>query len=259
MNDSIPDFSRFSAAVFDFDGTVSLLSEGWQDVMQNLFEETLFKYVPFSGAEAETERKNIARFIFEMTGKPSIFQCIRMAEEVVNCGGPELDAQVLHEEFSRRLGNRTEEREKGIQDGKILADDYMVPGARAFLERLHGLGLKMLLVSGTEDFIVQRQCKLLGLNRFFDGGIAGTPPDVHRFSKAAVIQDFMDRFSLKPAEVVGFGDGFVETQFVHEIGGFAVGMATREHERDGLINEWKSEQLLSVGADFIAPDFEFFA
>ncbi len=258
MPDSIPDFSRFRGAVFDFDGTVSLLTEGWQDVMQNLFEETLFKFVPFSGEEAEAERKNISRFIFEMTGKPSIFQCIRMAEEVVNCGGPKLDSQALHEEFSRRLGNRIEEREKAIQAGKIPGDEHMVPGARAFLERMKSWGLSMMLVSGTEDPIVQRQCRLLGLNDFFDGGIFGSPTDVHHFSKQAVIQQFMDQFGLKPAEVVGFGDGFVETRFIHEIGGFAVGMATREHERDGQINEWKRDQLLSVGADYIAPDFEVF-
>ncbi len=254
----VSDFFFFKAAAFDFDGTINLLTEGWQDVMQELFEETLFKYVPFSEAEAAEEKKAIAQFIFEATGKPSLFQCIRMTEELANYGGPDIAAEELRNEFSERLRNRLEEREQAIRRGYISADEYMVPGARRFLETLHEHGLCLLLVSGTEDEIVQRQCRLLGLSQFFKGGVFGASGDVREFTKQTVIRNFMERFDFKPLEIVGFGDGYVETQFIHEIGGFAVGMATREHERDGKINEWKKSRLLKSGANLIAPDFNAF-
>lgn len=255
---SAADFFSFRAGVFDFDGTVNLLTEGWQSVMQELFEEILFKYVSFSETEAENRKKIIARFIFEMTGKPSLFQCLRMTEELENCGGPQIKAEELKDEFSRRLQKRITEREQAILEGRVSADEHMVPGARRFLKTLHEHGLCLLLVSGTEDEIVQRQCRLLNLEHFFEGGVFGAPGDTKKFTKQCIIQDFLTRFNFKPSEIAGFGDGFVETQFVHDIGGFAVGMATREHERDGKINEWKKSQLLEVGADLIVPDFNAF-
>lgn len=254
----VSDFFSFRAGAFDFDGTINLLTEGWHEVMQELFEETLFRYVSFSESAAVEEKKAIAQFIFEATGKPSIFQCIRMTEELARYGGPELAAEELHEEFSGRLRRRLEERERAVREGYVSADDHMVPGARRFLETLHGHGLCLMLVSGTEDEIVQRQCRLLGLDRFFQGGVFGASGDVRSFAKPTVIRDFMKRIDVNPSELVGFGDGCVETRFVHEIGGFAVGMATREHERDGQVNEWKKSRLLECGADLIAPDFNAF-
>lgn len=244
------------AAVFDFDGTVSLLSEGWQELMQALFESILFERVSFTESEAETERKKIAQFIFELTGKPSFFQCARFVEEVALCGGPKLDAKRVHAEFLSLIDRRLEEREEAIRSGEVPAETFLVPGVRPFLERLQAMGWRLMLVSGSVDAMVQRQCCLLRLHDFFDGGVFGSPTNTSQsFSKEAVIRDFMARFGLKPAEIVGFGDGFVETHFVHAIGGFAVGLATREKERDGKINEWKREKLLEASADAILPDF----
>lgn len=131
----------------------------------------------------------------------------------------------------------------------------MVPGARRLLEMLAFAGLKILLVSGTKISIVQPQCELLQISSFFNGGIFGAPEDSRNFSKETVIREFLEKNGIPPESLVGFGDGFVETKFVHEIGGYAVGLATNESERDGNVNEWKRKRLLEAGADAVIPDF----
>jgi hypothetical protein len=55
-------------------------------------------------------------------------------------------------------------------------------------------------------------------------------------------------------ELVGFGDGYVEIKNVKDAGGVAVGVATDEPECR-VVNQWKRERLVKVGADFIIPNF----
>ena len=55
-------------------------------------------------------------------------------------------------------------------------------------------------------------------------------------------------------ELLGFGDGYVEIENVREAGGFAVGVASNESDRQG-IDEWKRERLIRAGAHIIIPDY----
>jgi hypothetical protein len=59
---------------------------------------------------------------------------------------------------------------------------------------------------------------------------------------------------VEGAEIVGFGDGYVEIEEVKLVGGVAVGVATRE-PACLEIDDWKRERLIGVGADFIVPNF----
>jgi phosphoglycolate phosphatase len=60
--------------------------------------------------------------------------------------------------------------------------------------------------------------------------------------------------NLRPGELLGFGDGFVETQEVRRVAGIAVGVASDEQHRVG-INDWKRQRLIEAGADLIVPDY----
>ena len=76
-------------AVFDFDGTLSLIRAGWQDVMLGLCVEELVK-------TPETEdRNNLTRicndFITQLTGRQTIYQMMRLTEEIAQRGGVPLD------------------------------------------------------------------------------------------------------------------------------------------------------------------------
>jgi hypothetical protein len=55
--------------------------------------------------------------------------------------------------------------------------------------------------------------------------------------------------------MISFGDGFVEIELVANIGGYAVGVATDEVRKQGIVNQRKRTRLLEAGASMIVPDF----
>ena len=69
-----------------------------------------------------------------------------------------------------------------------------------------------------------------------------------------LIQRIIARTDVKGHEILGFGDGYVEIEEVKLVGGVTVGVATTEPEcRE--IDPWKRQRLISVGADFIVPNY----
>lgn len=81
-----PDPERhFTAALFDFDGTVSLIREGWREIMIPYFTEVLSALN--TGESPEALRALVADFVDKLTGKQTIFQCMRLDEEVQNGAG----------------------------------------------------------------------------------------------------------------------------------------------------------------------------
>ena len=73
-------------------------------------------------------------------------------------------------------------------------------------------------------------------------------------SKEQVLRGLFADGTLRPEQLVSFGDGYVEIELVAQLGGYTFGVATDEVRRKG-INEWKRRRLLSAGADAIIPDF----
>ena len=71
----------FEYAVFDFDGTVSLIREGWQKIMVPYFIDELSKAPDAKDLPAEEISYKVRDFVTVLTGKQTIYQCIRLAEE----------------------------------------------------------------------------------------------------------------------------------------------------------------------------------
>ena len=71
---------NFKYALFDFDGTISLIREGWQEIMVPMMLELLMQ-TPRHESEAEIVLI-IRKFVAELTGKQTIYQMIRLAEEI---------------------------------------------------------------------------------------------------------------------------------------------------------------------------------
>src|SRR5579862_2895657 len=76
-------------ALFDFDGTLSLIREGWQQVMIPLGVELLMQ-TPRHESTAEAERV-VTEFVARLTGKDTIFQMRQLAAEISRRGGKALD------------------------------------------------------------------------------------------------------------------------------------------------------------------------
>ena len=129
-----------------------------------------------------------------------------------------------------------------------------MPGARAFLESLRLRGLKLYCASGTDEVYTLEEASLLGVKQYFDGGVFGAQDDYKAFSKEILIQRMISGLECKGDQLLGFGDGFVEIKNVKDVGGIAVGLATAEPEC-AVVDEWKRKRLISVGADFIIPNF----
>lgn len=244
----------FRAALFDFDGTLSLIRSGWQDVMTPYFYEELAKVADPTKESKEEIMRVVRDFIDQITGKQTIYQCMRLADEIGARGGRPLEPLAYKKEYLRRLQIHTKDRIDRLTSGAAAPDEYVVPGARRFLQILRDAGVRLYLASGTDEVDVKREAELLQLTSYFDGGIYGAQDDYKRFSKAMVIEQIIETNRLDGAELVGFGDGYVEIENVRAIGGYAVGMATLE-AKPGGIDEWKRARLLQAGADAIAPDY----
>jgi len=242
---------QFRHALFDFDGTLSLIREGWQEIMIPYFIEILLET---PGAEdKEVIEEIVTLFVDRLTGKQTIFQCIKLDEEVVLRGGEKKDPGFYKAEYLRRLTIHTENRIKELREG-CNPQNYLVPGAEQFLKLLKTEGYKLYLASGTDEKDVIAEAKLLGIDKYFGENIFGAKDDMTDCSKQAVIEKIISENNLKGADLVSFGDGFVEIELVAGVGGYSVGVATDEARRKG-IDLHKRERLLEAGAALIIPDF----
>jgi phosphoheptose isomerase/phosphoglycolate phosphatase-like HAD superfamily hydrolase len=242
----------FSSALFDFDGTVSLIREGWQEVMIPYFVEVL-SAAP--NAEGEEEIKKIVTdFVDTLTGKQTIFQCMRLDEEVVKRCGLRRDPLEYKREYLRRLQNRIKDRYAALENKTADPSEYIVPGCIELFRQLQANGVKLYLASGTDEQDVLREAKLLGVDSYFDGGIYGAKDEIMDCSKELVIRKILEDNRITGDRLLSFGDGYVEIELVVQVGGYAVAAATDEVRRFG-INEWKRNRLISAGAAAVIPDF----
>lgn len=239
-------------ALFDFDGTISLIREGWQDIMIPYFTEVLRG----TGTEESEEELTacVTDFVDTLTGKQTIFQCIRLDEEVTKRGGPHRPPLDYKHEYLRRLEVRIRSRKEALEQGKANPEDYLVPGVREFIDLLQENGIRCYLASGTDEKDVVYEASLLRLEGVFAGGIHGAHDHMLTCSKELVIRDMLDREGILPNQLVSFGDGYVEVELVANLGGLAIGAATNEKTRQG-IDGWKRTRLIAAGAHAIIPDF----
>ncbi len=242
-----------SHVLFDFDGTLSLIRQGWPDVMVPMFAEL----IPPLPGETEEQRRQLAfEDIMRLNGKQTIYQMIQLAERVKERGGTPGEPLDYKHEYLRRLEARIHHRITGIQAGTIPRDDLTVFGTRALLEALVARGLPLYLASGTDEQFVQAEAEALDLTRYFQGRIYGAQDDYRKFSKKMVIDRILTENRIPGESLLAFGDGYVEIENTKQVGGFAVAVASDEaNNGSGQLDDWKRRRLLGVGADLCIPDY----
>ena len=240
-------------ALFDFDGTLSLVREGGVDVMVPMMVEIL-QQAPT--AESADELAAVCReFVDELTGKQTIYQMMRLAEEVRQRGGRAAEPLEYKRLYHERLMERIEGRRDRLRSGEVEPESMLVPGSLEMLQGLADRGVSLYLASGTDEAYVREEAELLKIDRFFGPHIYGAVDDFRSFSKQMVIERLLDHNEVDASRLVGFGDGYVEIDNVKTSGGLAVGVATDESARNGRTDAWKRDRLVGVGADVIVPDF----
>ncbi len=242
-----------SHVLFDFDGTLSLIRQGWPDVMVPMFAEI----IPAIPGESEEQRRRLAfEDIMRLNGKQTIYQMIQLAERVKERGGNPDEPLNYKHEYLRRLEARIHHRVEGIRAGRIQRDDLTVFGTRALLEALSARGLPIYLASGTDEQFVKAEAEALGLTHYFKGHIYGALDDYRKFSKKMVIDRILAENQIPGGSLLAFGDGYVEIENTKQVGGLAVAVASDEaNNGSGQFDEWKRQRLLGVGADVCIPDY----
>ena len=251
-----PGFSprpKLTHAVFDFDGTLSLLRHGWPDIMLGMFMEMLPRQ---TGEDEAVLHAELHDEVLAYNGRQTIHQMVRFAERMAARGGQLREPQFYLAEYTLRLERAINTRSQRIRDG-AGPDSFVVPGARALLERLHARGLKLYILSGTLEPYVKQEAALLDLARFFDGRIHGGHEDPTRFSKQMVFDRILREEGIPGTRLLSFGDGPVEIRHTKELGGLAVAVASDETELgSGKIHALKRTQLIAAGADLVIPDYQ---
>jgi phosphoglycolate phosphatase len=249
-----PDMPRggIHSALFDFDGTISVIREGWQGVMIPMMVEILHELD--TGETQEQLTTIVTEFVDRLTGKQTIYQMIELCSQIEQRGGSPLDPLDYKHQYLDRLWERIEHRVIGLKNKDRVPEEMVVPGAFDVLEDLRKRGVTCYLASGTDQPYVLDEADALGVVPYFEGGIFGALDEYERFSKAQVIQDILRTNELRGSQLLAFGDGFVEIEEAKRVGGIAVGVASDEANRQG-INEWKRDRLIQAGADIIIPDF----
>lgn len=243
---------RFRAVLFDFDGTLSLIREGWPQVMIPMMVEIL-QATPTRETAEELYAK-VEEFVMRLNGRQTIYQMIQLAEEVRQRGGQPRDPLEYKHQYHDRLMRRIEHRLEALASGRATPQDWTVPGSHELLEQLHRRGVVLYLASGTDLKYVRHEAELLHLTRFFGDHIYGALDDYWNFSKKLVIERILKEAGVHGPELLGFGDGFVEIEEIKRVGGVAIGVASDEARRQG-VNEWKRRRLIQAGADAIVPDY----
>lgn len=239
--------------LFDFDGTLSIIREGWPVVMLGMFEEFLPKR---ADDNPEALRRMLMDDMMGLNGKQTIYQMIRFAERVTERGGKAEEPLWYKHEYLRRLGAKIEARIEGLRTGKIPRDQFLVYGSITLLEDLRRRGLSLCLASGTDEQFVKAEAELLGVTGFFGSQIYGAKDDYKSFSKKMVIERLLKENAIDGRKLLAFGDGYVEIQNTKEAGGLAVAVASDEaNNGSGKVDEWKRKRLLGVGADVVVPDY----
>ena len=239
-------------ALFDFDGTLSLIRSGWMDVMVPMMTGIL---ASLKTGEAEPELRIVVEdYVGRLTGQETVYQMIALADAVRARGGHALDPLAYKRMYLDSLWDRIKDRVSDLRDQRVPPDRYLVPGSRALLEDLKQRGFRLYLASGTDEEYMQDEARLLDVERYFDGGVHGALDDYQSFSKAILIQRILSSGEFRGDELLAFGDGYVEIENVKQAGGVAVGVATAEPDCQS-IDEWKRQRLIGAGADYIIPHY----
>jgi len=242
---------RIQNVLFDFDGTLSLIREGWQGVMIPYLVEQIM-LTPDHEREEEIGEV-VKEFVTRLNGKQTIYQMIQLTEEIRKRGGKPEDPLVYKYGYLDRLWQRICHRVEKLKNGKTDPDDLLVPGSRDLLQNLKRRGIRCFLASGTDQPYVLDEASALKIKEYFVG-IYGALDDYKKFSKKLLIERIFKEQQLSGPEFAAFGDGYVEIEDTAHVGGISIGVASNEAERRG-IDEWKRNRLIQAGAHMIIPDF----
>jgi rfaE bifunctional protein kinase chain/domain len=250
--------------IFDHDGTISTLREGWEQIMAPMMIKAILgnNYEEADEALYKNVQIRVNEFIERTTGIQTLVQMKGLIELIreFDCVPEEkvLDEFGYKQIYNKALLKIVKVREKKLRKGELTLEDLTIKNAVPFLHKLHEAGIKLYLTSGTDEEDVIKEVRVLGYDHFFGKRIYGAIGDVNKEPKEMVLHRILKDIGESAfRSVATFGDGPVEMRETRKRGGLAIGVASNELKRSGL-NEKKRSRLIKAGADIIIPDFSQF-
>jgi bifunctional ADP-heptose synthase (sugar kinase/adenylyltransferase)/phosphoglycolate phosphatase-like HAD superfamily hydrolase len=248
-------------AIFDNDGTISTLREGWEHIMAPMMIKAILgeKYHEADPALYAKVKKTVTELIDKTTGVQTLRQMQLLIALIRESGiVPEdkiLDESGYKEIYNHDLLEMVKKREEKLRTGELSVDDFTIKNSIPFLGKFYDKGIKLYLTSGTDEADVRHEAAILGYDHFFEGRIFGALGDINKEAKKMVLERILSSIGdSEAASIVTFGDGPVEIRETCKRGGRTAGVASSELRRYGL-NEAKRTRLIKAGADIVFPDF----
>jgi sugar/nucleoside kinase (ribokinase family)/phosphoglycolate phosphatase-like HAD superfamily hydrolase len=246
--------------VFDHDGTISTLRQGWEEIMEPVMIKAILghQYDSVDQASYNDVVKQVQEYINKTTGIQTIFQMEGLVKMIEEFGFvPEkkiLDKFEYKKIYNDALMEMVNQRLHKLEAGELDSFDFMLKGAHNFMKELKKRGVKMYLASGTDVEDVINEAAKLGYADMFGGGIYGALRDVSKFSKKMVVEKIIKENKLRGHELAIFGDGPVEIREGRRFGGIAIGITSNEIRRYGMDIE-KRSRLVKAGSQLLISDF----
>jgi rfaE bifunctional protein kinase chain/domain len=248
-------------AIFDNDGTISTLREGWEQIMAPVMVKAILgeKHLEEDETIYKKVKSRVNELIDKTTGIQTLMQMKILLGLIKEFGFvPEdkmLDEFGYKEVYNTELMQMVKQREEKLLRGELTIEDLTLKNAGLFLKRLNNSGIKLYLTSGTDEEDVKHEASIIGHDYLFEGRIYGAVGDINKEAKKMVLDRILDSIGDSEAgQIVTFGDGPVEIRETRKRGGLTVGIASNELRRYGL-NQTKRTRLIKAGADIIVPDF----
>jgi phosphoglycolate phosphatase-like HAD superfamily hydrolase len=256
----LPGNLQIEHCIFDHDGTLSTLREGWEKIMEPMMVREILGPIYATAAASlfvETTEK-VRRFIDRTTGIQTLVQMKGLVDLVSQAGyvgkNEILDEHEYKQIFNRELMQMVQRRIDRLGCGELDSTDFQIKNARALLEELHKRGVKLYLASGTDEEEVIAEAKAMGYADLFEGRIFGAVGDIKTEAKRMVLERIMRDYTLAGHQFATFGDGPVEIRETRKRGGFCIGVASDELRRFGW-NLVKRTRLIRAGASVVVPDY----
>jgi rfaE bifunctional protein kinase chain/domain len=247
-------------AIFDHDGTISTLREGWEKIMEPMMIKSILGVQSETADETVRKRvkERVREFIERTTGIQTIAQMAGLVELVHEFGivpqGQIQSAASYKGIYNEELMALVRLRLAKLDRGELEVSDFTLKGAVPFLRALRDAGVRLYLASGTDEDDVKNEAERLGYAELFDGGIFGSVGIIEKDAKKIVIERILNEVDGAFDQLITFGDGPVEMREARRRGARAIGVASDELRRFGL-NPEKRSRLIRAGAEAVLPDF----
>ncbi len=256
----VPTDLAIKHCIFDHDGTLSTLREGWERIMEPMMLHAILdkQYDSVDEGTFERIRDEVKQFIDRTTGIQTLVQMVGLVDLVKRFGFVPreeiLDEHGYKHIFNVDLLKMVHGRVNKLRKGELDSTDFQIKNAEKLLHELHRRGVKMYLASGTDEADAKAEAEAMGYAHYFEGRIFGSVGDVNVEAKKIVLEKIIRENNLEGHEFATFGDGPVELRETERRGGLCIGVATDELRRFSL-NLSKRKRLIRAGADLIIPDF----